>query len=86
MAEGVTKDKQDIETWLLNFERLVGRPIVISLLVENGGIEFVSIIRKKGYIREDDTEDPDDGPPTVDFEQAKEDSSNTYLKSRDYIG
>ena len=42
-------NKQDFKTWLLNFERQAGIPVVISLLVEDQNISFVACFRKKVY-------------------------------------
>lgn len=86
MAKRVKEDKTDIETWLLSFEKLAGRPVVVSLLIEDGDIDFVSAIRKKTYMLDDNIEDPENEPPTINFNQAKKDNTDTYLKSRDYIG
>lgn len=77
------QDKEDIESWLLGFEKLAGRPVVISLLVEDGNIDFVSVVRKKLYLS-DESEDPDE-TPSIDFEKAKE-TKTTFLEMPDYIG
>ena len=54
------KDKQDFETWLLNFERQAGRPVVVSLLIEEEEISFVACFRKKVYEEMQDDDEPEE--------------------------
>lgn len=42
--------KNNIETWLLSFEKHIGRSVVVSLLIENNKIEFVSCVDKNRYL------------------------------------
>lgn len=86
MEERDAKDRPDIETWLLGFEKMAGRAVVVSLLIENQDIEFLSAVRSRGYALDENTEDPGDDAPTIDFEKAKLYSDMSKMNFKDYIG
>lgn len=78
--------KEYLEKRLLMFEDVAGQPIVVSLLIENNTIEFISCVRKKGI---GDFED-DDEQPNIDLEKVKGNVKSNLLVSKDkqihYIG
>jgi len=86
MGQRNEKDqKDDTLEWLLNFERLSGQAVVVSLLIENDNVEFLSCINKKRHSAFD-TEEPDDSPPSIDLEEARKKAQATALDMQDYIG
>jgi len=70
MGKKTKKDKKDVEAWLLSFEEAAGRPVVVSLLIEDGEIDFMSAVRKNIWTGSDieSDGDADDGEPDVDFQ------------------
>jgi len=89
MAERNKKDETDYETWLLNFEKQVGKPVVVSLLIERGKVEFINCVnRKHCSFAGDDGSDAES--PDIDLEEAKKKDSVLCLKHQesglDYIG
>ena len=63
MAKERKKNETTLEDWLLNFERQVGTGVIVSLLIENGRVEFVSCVDRKRYLEpeKDDGTDDDGG-------------------------
>ncbi len=44
--------------WLLSFEKLAGKPVVVSLLIQDGKIDFIQAIDKRRFfLFQDDDED-----------------------------
>lgn len=87
MAKTTKKDKEDLKEWLLDFEKKIGKGIVVSLLIEDGNVRFVSCVDKKRYLgKEDDFESDEDEEPKIDFERRKKDVRTHLLKHKDYIG
>ena len=78
------KDKKDFEAWLLGFEKQINKPCVVSLLIEEGGIEFLACWDKKRYLDLDN--EPDEGEPSIDFEKAKKEVKSLHLDYKTYIG
>jgi len=83
------KDKQDFEAWLLNFERQAGRPVVVSLLIEDKDISFVACFRKKVY--EEMNQESDDEPeeyeyPKIKLKDLKINARPNKINVFDYIG
>lgn len=50
MEEGNKYNEKDIKEWLIAFEKQVGEPVVISLLIEQGNIIFQYCTRKDVYV------------------------------------
>lgn len=65
------KVEKDFKAWLLSFEKLAERPVVVSLLIEESKVTFVSSINKKTYLSEEDTTEPDCDSPDVDFKKIR---------------
>lgn len=55
------KNKKDVEAWLLNMCKAIGKPIIVSLLIDRNGIDFLGCTDKKQMINhnDDDEEEPD---------------------------
>ena len=76
MAERNKKDETDFETWLLNFEKQVGRPVVVSLLIERGKVEFINCVNRKHCSF---AGDGSDDAPDVVLEEAKKKMSDSLI-------
>lgn len=83
MAERNQETKTDFETWLLNFEKQAGRPVVVSLMIENGHVDFMSCVNKKQFSME---WSPDDDSPDFDLKKINKDSIQACIDRQDYIG
>lgn len=70
MVQRNKKDKKNIEEWLLGFENLVDNPVVISVLVEEGNIKFLSCLDKKRYL-DHDSEGGEDEEIGLEFKDHK---------------
>lgn len=84
MEKQQKKSKKNVEKWLLMFEELVGKPCVVSLLIQKEEINFVACFNKDRYF--DGKEEPDDETPSVDLEKVKKDIKSLQLESKNYIG
>ena len=58
MAKGQKTDIQNLEQWLLDFEKMSKKPIVISLIINRGTIEFHSCVDMSRYFEDHDSEIP----------------------------
>lgn len=94
MGKGSKKNKKavakvdSITNKILSLERIAGEPVVISLLVEDGDIEFVSCVAKQHSLLK---EDEGDEEPGVDLTKIREDVKGRNLlscksKVKNYIG
>lgn len=54
---------QDIQAWLLDMEARHGCPVVVSLLVKQGTLEFMACVNHRHYFPRDEGEDEDQGKP-----------------------
>jgi len=73
------KTIKNYEAWLLSFERLAGKPVVVSLLVDKGRIEFVTCLDRKRYL---DLIDDEGDDPSVELVALK----HKDLNLKNYIG
>lgn len=76
MAKGKIKTKtenQKASEWLLGFEKHIGKPCVVSLLIENGNVDFISCWSKT---RLDDLKDEGE-------EEHPKNKANNPLRSLD---
>ncbi len=46
------KNAEELKAWLLKLHKDIGRPIVVSLLVEDNKVEMISLAKKKYYFDE----------------------------------
>lgn len=75
--------KKDMEAWLLRFEEQVGEPVVVSLLITKGEVQFLMCMPRKKYDSE-----PDDGDTESPAGSISEHKDKDYCASylvRDYI-
>lgn len=82
MAKKPKKAEKDLKTWLLEFERHVGKGVVVSLLIERGHIKFMACIDRKRFM--DSSEEPDDEEGEEIIPQSKKELSKIPVSS--YIG
>lgn len=81
------KDKQDFEEWLLNFEKQAGRPVVVSLLIEDEDISFVACFRKKVYEEMSDDDEPEpEEYSKVNLKDLRTMARPNKINVSDYIG
>lgn len=80
--------KVDLKEWLLGFEKQIGKPVIVSLLIEKGEYEFISCVRKKVYLGEedDDVPEPGDDSPSVDFKKVRKNTQSCFTEWQTYIG
>lgn len=50
------KPKKDIKNWMLNLEKSIGTPIVLTLSVDQGRITFCSCVDKRMYLGDEPEE------------------------------
>lgn len=87
MEKRTKKNKETLKEWLLSFEDKVGGGLVISLLVDEGNIEFISAVARNRYLGEppkDQTEELD-----LDIHDRKKGLRHYAISSKDlkrYIG
>ena len=82
------KIEEDIKEWILSFERLARKPVVVSLLIQDGNIEFVNCSDRNRVLDVDDDEADDeaDSPRQSLNELAEERTRSARLSFKDYIG
>ena len=80
MGKKIKKPKKDM-AWLMGFETLAQQPVVVSLIVEMGNVDFVACITKKHY------QDGGDDPKGTEEKPGKG-NDNQFKKNlmRSYIG
>jgi len=60
------KNINTTRTWLLSFEKVAGKPVVVSLLIQDGEIDFLQAIdRKRFFLFQDDDDEEDEGGSNV---------------------
>lgn len=63
MAKKLKTNTKNVERFLINLEKQIGKPIVVSLLIEQSKISFLSATKKKlAMFDEDDSDDEPDFP------------------------
>lgn len=86
MGKRTKEHKKDYEKWLLMFEELVGKPVVVSLLIEKQKIGFLTCWNKSLYERLSENDDEGDESPEIDLEKAKKEIKSLHLDHKTYIG
>jgi len=84
MGKGNKKDTENLEEWILSFERLARKPVVVSLLVQEGNIEFINCTDKNRFLDYDDEEESNEHISLKDLENQS--IINSKLNIKDYIG
>lgn len=79
------ENQEDLREWLLSFERLVGKPVVVTLLIEKKKIDFITCWNKKIYKELSDTDEEGDSNPNINLEKTKKEIKSLYLEQRSYI-
>lgn len=47
MEQGHEETEETVKDWLLSFEKLAGKPVIVSVLIKDQSIEFVTCTSKK---------------------------------------
>ena len=84
MAKTIKKSKEDLKQWLLDFEAKVGKGVVVSLLIEDGAIEFISVVDRSRYLGEEHDSEAEE--PSIDLKEAKKKVEPYALNVKSYIG
>lgn len=84
MAKTKQKNKEDLKSWLISFEKHLGKACVVTLLIEEGKIDFVSCIDRNRFLGQDNEEDDSDS--SVDLEEYKKNIKSFKLDVKSYIG
>lgn len=63
MRKGKQQAAKDIQAWLLDMEALHGCPVVVSLLVKKGTLEFMACVNHRHYFQDDEGTDEEQGKP-----------------------
>jgi len=83
MEKATKKNKEDIKRWLLSFEKRIGGSVVVSLLIQDGSVSFISCVSKRRYLGEAD----DDEDPSIDLSEVLKGKGSKYaMNVKDYIG
>ncbi len=58
-SEGLQAKDADLRRWLLNFEKHLGRSCVVSLLIRDGVVSFLSASDAMKYLDQGEPDDPE---------------------------
>jgi hypothetical protein len=84
MAKTIKKSAEDLKQWLLDFEAKVGKGVVVSLLIEDGNIDFISVVDRSRYLGIDN--DSEGEEPSIDLKESKKKVEPYALNVKNYIG
>lgn len=86
MEKRKKSNKDDFAEWLIGLERQVGKPIVVSLLIEGGHVGFLTCIDKVIYMDTVDNEDLEMAPAPFDPDEEILSGHAIKRKEPEYIG